>query len=126
MGETNKVFEEAIQGGKLIKTMFLPQYLKWIEGTAGGLSAVREFYNKQMRGTADLHFIQTCIEIEESHKDVKILRSLYEKLIADHGENSSHVWLAYISFESTMAQDFDRVGKIYLKAKKTLKGKLNA
>jgi len=128
--ETRKVFQEAIDSPqKLVKTTFLPQYLKWIEET-DGLVAVRRFYEENMLGTADIEFILTCIHIEESQSEKNIgkLRSLYEKLISDHGEDSADVWLSYISFEKTHAQpqDLDNVGKIYLKAKKTLKGKLSA
>jgi len=124
--ETAEVFEEMIAVGKEMKQLLLPQYLRWLQETKG-LTAVRKFYGKHLRGSADRDFIQSCIDVEsvQDTKDISKLRELHEKMITDHGETVVDVWLDYIRFEKVnAAEDFDVVGKIYMKAKRTLQGEL--
>ena len=126
--ETKLAFEEVLKSRKEVRDSFLPQYLNWIYKTQG-LSAARQLYSKYLKGIVDQNFIQTCIELEniQDEKNIKQLRFLHEKAITDYGYKSCEVWISYICFEKEYAaEDFDRTAKIYLRAKKTLKGKLNA
>lgn len=126
--EIEKAFSELFKASNKIKEAFLPMYLDWLYENKG-LISVREFYGKQLKHSVCLKSIQSCINIEEKQgsKSLKQLRFLHEKAINDFGETSVEVWLSYIQMEKENApEDFDTVGKLYMKAKKTLTGKLNA
>jgi len=126
--EIENTFDEVFKASNAVKKSFLHLYLNWLYETKD-LNSVRKFYGEQLKYAVDLEFIQSCIEIEDVqvNKSVKQLRYLYEKAVNDFGEATAEIWLSYIRMEKECSPgDFERAGKLFLKAKKTLSGKLHA
>ncbi|XP_057310891.1 U3 small nucleolar RNA-associated protein 6 homolog [Hydractinia symbiolongicarpus] len=127
--ETERIFEELMNGEqKDLKNLFLPQYLDWLHSTKG-IKKTRKVYKKLLQLSSELEVIEKCLSIEELQDDVSVkhVRSLHEKAVDDYGNNNADVWLSYLKFEKQLqANDLERTGMIYNKARRTLEGKHNA
>lgn len=120
--ETDQIFKELQSCHRDIRNEVIPQFLFSMVSRKGVKFAHKLFKSVSLE-SLPLQFINAFIDIEREQDPTsrKWMRTYFGKATLDHGQSDIDVWLDWLTYESSEPQDsIDEVGRIFMKAKKTL------
>eukprot|EP00053_Salpingoeca_punica_P022449 m.214506 g.214506 ORF g.214506 m.214506 type:complete len:656 (+) comp34964_c0_seq1:152-2119(+) len=111
---------EALHGPR--SEPFCVRYVLWAN-ISGGVVKAREAYTRLLDklGLSFLSLYRTCLDLEMAQPavDQTVVRRLYERALASHGQHSTELWLACMQTERSW-RCFDRLSALHWRAVKQL------
>ncbi|XP_045211690.2 U3 small nucleolar RNA-associated protein 6 homolog [Mercenaria mercenaria] len=125
---TVRLLESSMIGRSEVSTPAKNLYLEY-EYLKHGIDQARKIYNRVQQFKpvcADFYKAYISMELAQSKPKMKIIRSVFEEAVREHGSHEPDLWLDYIKLESSHEHGKPAsVGNIHFRAVKALTGTLN-
>ncbi|KAL4240666.1 U3 snoRNP protein [Mactra antiquata] len=125
---TVRLLESSMIGRSELSSPAKEVYLEY-EYLKHGIQHARKIYNRVLQfKPVSLQFYKSYIsmELSQANPKMKIIRSVYEEAVTEHGSKNPDIWLEFIKLESNHSKGKpENVGKLHYRAVKALDGALN-